>query len=139
MASSSITGATEAPRVHKGTDIDTLGPSDTSDSGSDVQGEQTMATSPDNPGEWGALTARHDSDTDSMGTGARGSAAGPDVEAGADIMPDRIVDASGVEIDADEVTDEDARNLGVLGIDGAAEAEAGTAAEDEAADPERAR
>ncbi|MEO5735597.1 MAG: hypothetical protein ABIN96_14070 [Rubrivivax sp.] len=131
MASSSITGVTRAPQRPEGTDIDALGPSDTSDSGSDVQGEQTMATSPANPGEWGATTSKHGSDSDSMGTGARGSAAGPDDDA-SDIRPDRIIRNPGIdgESDADApLGDEDARNLSVLGV------EDPTDGEDEDEDP----
>ena len=53
-----------------------LGPSDSSDSGSDVQGERPMATSPDNPAEWGGLPSQKGSDSDAMGTGERAGAAG---------------------------------------------------------------
>ncbi len=121
MASSSLTGTTRAPQHPKGTDIDSLGPSDTSDSGSDVQGEQTMATAPDNRGEWGATPSKHSSDSDSMGTGARGSATGPDDSAGADILPDRIVGVDGVEIDEldhdGDIAPTDARDLNKLGFE----------------------
>lgn len=131
--SSSITGATRAPQRPEGTDIDALGPSDSSDSGSDIQGEQTMATSPDNPGEWGATTTRHDGSSDSMGTGSRGSAAGPDVESGADILPDRIIGADGLD---EDLSDDDARNLSVLGVDDPLDAAADAEErENEDADP----
>lgn len=38
--------------------VDALGPSDSSDSGSDVQGERSMPTASDNPGEWGQSSPR---------------------------------------------------------------------------------
>ncbi len=98
MANSSILGGTLPPQQHSGTGIDRLGPSDSSDSGSDVQGELPMATSPDNPGEWGAVPAHQRSDSDAMGTGERGAAAGSETVDGADILPDRIVDEDGAEV-----------------------------------------
>jgi hypothetical protein len=56
--------------------IASLGPSDTSDSGSDVQGERGMVTAPDKPGEWGALPVDITTDGDAAGTGERGAASG---------------------------------------------------------------
>ncbi len=95
MASSSISGATaRSPAVPAGKDIDALGPSDSSDSGSDVQGERPMATDPDNPAELGAVTAESGTTTDSSGTGERASATGDDPLASADIRPDRIIERS---------------------------------------------
>ena len=81
-----------APAVPKGRDVDTLGPSDSSDSGSDVQGERPMATEPDNPAELGALPVESGTNTDASGTGERGSATGNDPIAGADIRPDQIIE-----------------------------------------------
>lgn len=91
MARSSILGGETPATTHTGSDVDMLGPSDTSDSGSDVQGERRMATEPDNAAEWGAVVAEHDSDSDSTGTGERASATGDGGRANADILPDRIV------------------------------------------------
>ncbi|CAN7457706.1 hypothetical protein LJR039_002965 [Pseudorhodoferax sp. LjRoot39] len=91
MARSSIMGGETPATRPSGNDIDLLGPSDTSDSGSDVQGERRMATAPDNAAEWGAVVADHDSDSDAAGTGERGAAVGDDGRANADILPDRIV------------------------------------------------
>ncbi len=91
MARSSIMGGDTAPTRTPGTDIDRLGPSDTSDSGSDVQGERPMATQPDNPAEWGAVTAEADTDSDAQGTGERASAAGDAVRDNADILPDGVI------------------------------------------------
>lgn len=128
MANSSILGGTPAPRQHAGADVDALGPSDSSDSGSDVQGELPMATSPDSPDEWGSLPSKKRSDSDSMGTGERGAAAGSEVESGADILPDHLVRGVGATQGSDEAAGGDAvRDLAVLGED--------DADEDEDADP----
>lgn len=91
MATSSILGGAPAPMKSKGKNADALGPSDSSDSGSDVCGERAMPTMPDNPGEWGAVTIAPDSDTDTAGTGERASAAGDGPRDAADVSPDRIV------------------------------------------------
>jgi len=99
MSNSSILGGTTAARQAAGKDVDLLGPSDTSDSGSDVQGERVMPTAPDNPGEWGAVVSDLRADTDAGGTGERAGAGGELVVDGADILPDRIV--SGTELGAD--------------------------------------
>lgn len=91
MARSSILGGEPPASRPRGSDMDMLGPSDTSDSGSDVQGERRMATAPDNAAEWGAVVADHDSDSDAAGTGERAAAAGDGGRANADILPDRIL------------------------------------------------
>jgi hypothetical protein len=95
MARSSIMGGDTPATRPEGTDVDLLGPSDTSDSGSDVQGERRMATEPDNPAEWGALVSEHGSDSDASGTGERAAAAGDGGRANADILPDRIITPGG--------------------------------------------
>ena len=99
MSNSSILGGTSAPLQADGKDVDLLGPSDTSDSGSDVQGERSMRTAPDNPGEWGAVVADGASDSDAGGTGERASADGDDPLDGADIMPDRVIDGLDADVD----------------------------------------
>jgi hypothetical protein len=102
MATSSIRGGERTPARPHGTDVDALGPSDSSDSGSDVQLQRRMPTAPDAPDELGAVTARRDSTTDASGTGERASAAGDAESAdGADIAP------RGVENLADDSGDED--------------------------------
>jgi hypothetical protein len=117
MATSSILGGEETARRASGRDIDSLGPSDSSDSGADVQGERTMPTDGDTPDELGATPAHRDSASDALGTGERGAASGADVREGADILPDRVIDrpdedaqaeidALGGEID-DEAEDEE--------------------------------
>jgi hypothetical protein len=116
MATSSILGGDAAARQADGKDVDRLGPSDSSDSGSDVQGASPMPTAPDNPGEWGAVVSDPDSDSDAGGTGERASADGTDAVDGADILPDRIVDDPGLagdpadrrrSVEAGELADEE--------------------------------
>jgi hypothetical protein len=53
MARSSISGADRAPTQAPGRDVEALGPSDSSDSGSDVQGELDLVSplDPDTPTE----------------------------------------------------------------------------------------
>lgn len=91
MARSSIMGGSTAPERASGTDADALGPSNSSDSGSDIQGAREMATAPDNEAEWGAIVAEGSSDSDADGTGERASAAGGSGRENGDILPDRIV------------------------------------------------
>lgn len=73
MAYSSIMGADNAPELPEGRDAKSLGPSDNSDSGSDTLG-----------------THEAHADSDSAGTGERGSVGADDDREGADILPDRI-------------------------------------------------
>ena len=80
MAKSSILGGEHAPVQSEGRGTDRLGPSDSSDSGSDAQGE----LGPD----------QMDSDTDRSGTGERASANPRDSGAGVDILPDHVDRAS---------------------------------------------
>jgi hypothetical protein len=111
MPNSSILGGEQAPTHAKGHDTDTLGPSDSSDSGSDVQGERAMPTEPDQPDEYGALPVQGGSDSDSLGTGERGSATGRDRFDNADILPDHIVrgpdasDAEFIDTEIEELAD----------------------------------
>jgi hypothetical protein len=100
MANSSILGGSAVPARPAGTGTDLLGPSDSSDSGSDVQGERALSTEADDGGQ-GALPAELDSDTDATGTGERGAATGREPRDGADILPDRVMRGS----DADEGED----------------------------------
>jgi len=107
MATSSSQGGERVPARPAGTDVDALGPSDSSDSGSDVRHERRMPTAPDTPDELGAVTARGDSTTDALGTGERASAAG-DAEgrSGGDIVPDRTDElASDIDVEADAQAD----------------------------------
>ncbi|VTU27057.1 hypothetical protein H6CHR_02720 [Variovorax sp. PBL-H6] len=101
MATSSILGGEHAPAEPRGTDVDSLGPSDTSDSGSDVQTDGSRRAVPDGSAE-GALPISHDSDSDSTGTGERASADTTASSDDADILPDRI---GTVPYDVGDVTD----------------------------------
>jgi len=126
MSNSSILGGERAAPRAIGRDVDALGPSDSSDSGSDVQGERTMPTGADNPGELGALPVNRDSDSDASGTGERGSATGDGRDDAADILPDQLVanpmwdtnaagrpfasdDVEAIADDADDVDEDDAQ------------------------------
>ncbi len=91
MASSNIVGGDRAAQRHSGRDVDTLGPSDSSDSGSDVQGAFEL----DVPGEMdvnaGARQPGLDSASTAAGTGERGAARiDEEAELGSDIAPDSV-------------------------------------------------
>lgn len=76
MATSSILGGERVPVQPAGTDVASLGPSDSTDSGSDTRGafdEDELA-----------------SDTDAEGTGERGALDGRGVRSDADILPDHV-------------------------------------------------
>ena len=77
MATSSLLGIDNGnlPATHSATGIDSLGPSDASDSGSDSAG---------------AYSAEPDSDTDRFGTGERGSVQADEATDAQDILPDHI-------------------------------------------------
>ena len=65
MSHSSILGGDRAPQQAPGRDADTLGPSDSSDSGSDVQGATRLKTEPEEGEETGGATpVVEDSDSD---------------------------------------------------------------------------
>jgi len=74
MAYSSIMGADQAPDQPSGRDAELLGPSDSSDSGSDAMG-----------------TTEVHADSDAAGTGERGSVTPGEGREGGDILPDRVV------------------------------------------------
>jgi hypothetical protein len=94
MAHSSILGADIARGHPSGRGSDMLGPSDSSDSGSDAVGTDEI----------------HE-DSDAAGTGARGAVTGADAREGGDILPDRVTrlpDDEGLpEADTQEFTDLD--------------------------------
>jgi hypothetical protein len=128
MATSSILGGERAPARPSGRDTDVLGPSDTSDSGRDVQGERGFDALDE--GEIGGDRADLASDSDASGTGERGAAVhDTDIVEGADIAPDRIEaidpdadDGSLEAVAADTLTD-DADSGGSRAGDGDAERE----------------
>ncbi len=108
MARSSILGGERAPQQARGRNAETLGPGDTSDSGSDIQGTTRLKTDAEEGQLGGATPIDVDSDSDSMGTGERKSAVPDGARDGADISPDRIArskDAldSAVAIDDDSI------------------------------------
>ncbi|TFW24038.1 hypothetical protein E4L96_06355 [Massilia arenosa] len=106
--------------VGRGHGTDALGPSDTSDSGSDLKGASGMAqqdvldlgsgTTSDIESSTARGTAgpdvgdaNLDSDTDAGGTGERAAVGrDADVEVGADIMPDQIIEVPDTDLDQDE-------------------------------------
>src|SRR5207245_10612398 len=92
IATSSIVGAGRAPSQSEGRDVEALGPSDSSDSGSDVQGELDLASPSDlDKTLFGTVQPGLESDSDSAGTGERGAAlADEEAREGNDILPDRI-------------------------------------------------
>lgn len=108
MGRSSILGADRAPTQAAGRDTDALGPSDTSDSGSDIQGEPFLYESSPEDERLGAARTDHSSDSDAAGTGERHSALpDEDVRDGADILPDRIGRFSGSGSDEDDLSLDD--------------------------------
>lgn len=88
MAYSSILGAETAPTHPEGRGSERLGPSDNSDSGSDTLG-----------------THEAHADSDSRGTGERGSVTPGEGREGGDILPDRIVNMRDGEVVPDEGDD----------------------------------
>jgi len=108
MSQSSILGGERAPQQSSGRDAETLGPSDTSDSGSDIQGATRMKTEPEEGFESGGATpVVEDSDTDAGGTGERAEAVPEGARDGADIGPDRIARSKDALDSAESITDND--------------------------------
>lgn len=92
MANSSILGGVRAAKYAPGNDVDALGPSDSSDSGSDVQGEHSVRGDGEHADLLGSLVVDTGTDSDSSGTGERGSATGRDRPDGADIATDHVIE-----------------------------------------------
>lgn len=124
MARSSILGGDEAPERSGSFDQAPLGPSDTSDSGSDVYGTPDMTAGGDMPLNDGPLdldrtsTTRGpvgaDSDSDSTGTGERlGAEPNSGIDEGGDIAPDRIVGDLDAGLTGDPVASGDLDDLAV--------------------------
>ena len=90
MSQSSFVGGGRAPQRAKGRGSDALGPSDTSDSGSDIQSASRLKTDTEEGELGGATPIDSGSDSDSMGTGERRSAVPGAGRDGADITPERI-------------------------------------------------
>jgi hypothetical protein len=110
MATSSILGGDWVPKRPGGTDVSSLGPSDSTDSGSDARG----AFDDD----------ELSSDTDAEGTGERSSVDPRNGRSDVDILPDHIERLSALDIDIEVETaavdeqalldDFDAIDLGTL-------------------------
>jgi hypothetical protein len=107
MSHSSILGGDRAPQQARGRDAETLGPSDTSDSGSDIQGATRLKTDAEEGELGGATPIDLDSDSDSMGTGERAEAVPEGARDGADIAPDRIARSKDALDSAESITGND--------------------------------
>ncbi len=107
MSRSSILGGDRAPQQARGRDAETLGPSDTSDSGSDIQGATRLKTDAEEGEMGGATPIDIDSDSDSMGTGERAEAVPEGARDGADIAPDRIARSKDALDSAESITGND--------------------------------
>ena len=131
MAQSPILGGDRAPMRPAGRDTDRLGPSDRSDSGSDVQNEHGFDAL--DPGEIGGESDRLDADSDAGGTGERAAAVhDSDRVEGADIAPDRI-ERVGSGGPAETLTRQDLETLAADDVEGDVDA----ADADDADDAER--
>jgi hypothetical protein len=107
MSHSSILGGDRAPQQAPGRDAESLGPSDTSDSGSDIRGAGRMNAADTQEGQFGATPVERESDTDSMGTGERAEAVPEGARDGADIAPDRIARSKDALDSAESITGND--------------------------------
>jgi hypothetical protein len=103
MGHSSLVGTDLAPRRPQGTDEDALGPSDLSDSGSDMQGADTLPAA--DPGEPVDLTLGRDQAVAPI----EGTSETRDDTEPADIGLDRIIDSPDSEELAADVGDEGQR------------------------------
>ena len=105
MATSPLLGGERAPTQAPGRDVESLGPSDRSDSGSDVQGELDLYPDSDLENHL-SITPGRGSDSDAGGTGERGAALPEsDVREGDDILPDQVTtlpDEAEAESDLDQ-------------------------------------
>ena len=104
MSQSSILGGNRAPQQARGRDDDLLGPSDTSDTGSDIQGATRLKTEPEEGELGGATPVLADSDTDAEGTGERAEAVPEGARDGAESITGND---DPIESLADESSDED--------------------------------
>ena len=108
MSHSSILGGDRAPQQAPGRDAETLGPSDSSDSGSDVHGATRMKTAPEEGEEaGGAMPVVEGSDTDAEGTGERAEAVPEGARDGAGTAPDRIARSKDALDSAESITGND--------------------------------
>jgi hypothetical protein len=120
MVKSNLLGGAELAAQRSGKNTDALGPSDNSDSGSDVQGVYG--------------DDERASDSDAAGTGERGSISSAAGQPGADILPDRIEGGEAASQDAPLF--DDASDVDNLAADDSDPAQ-GLAAEDPDSPPGR--
>lgn len=107
MATSSILGGERAGSQAEGRDMERFGPSDSSDSGSDVQGELDLVA-PEDPDQmvFGATQPGLRSTTDAAGTGERGSAlVDEEAREGSDLLPDQVQNLAGDDGPGGELTE----------------------------------
>ncbi|HEY9223479.1 MAG TPA: hypothetical protein VIP27_04920 [Variovorax sp.] len=102
MATSSVTGNHDSAADTADDSTRILGPSDSSDSGSDTLGQRADLAQPDDSLGGGALEPL-DGGSDTSGTGERANVEGDMAPDGADILPDRIIGPGGGAIDAAQV------------------------------------
>lgn len=102
MATSSAAGAPSTHPVQPDDDTRRLGPSDSSDSGSDTLGQRADLAPPEDS-LTGTTLEPLDGGSDSAGTGERADAEGDLPPDGADILPDRIIGPGGRRLDPAEV------------------------------------
>jgi len=101
MATSSVTGNHDSAAGSADDDTRILGPSDSSDSGSDTLGQRADLAQPDD--SLGGTLEPLDGGSDASGTGERAGVEGDAATDGADILPDRIIGPGGGRSDATEV------------------------------------
>lgn len=101
MATSSVTGNHDSAADDADDDTRMLGPSDSSDSGSDTLGQRADLAQPDD--SLGGTIEPLDGGSDASGTGERADVEGDTSVDGADILPDRIIGPGGRAMDAVEV------------------------------------
>ncbi|CAN5350911.1 hypothetical protein BH09PSE5_BH09PSE5_19310 [soil metagenome] len=122
MARSSISGGDDMQEQTGSFDQVSLGPSDTSDSGSDVAGSPDQTAGDEMPLNDGPLDldrtattrspAGAGSDTDSTGTGERlGAEPNSAVHDGSDISPDRIIGGADDELDGETLSLDDVGDI----------------------------
>ena len=143
MPHSPLVDTERAPAVPAGRDTQSLGPSDSSDSGADLAGVEGLDT--EDPGMpvdelldedrehpiGGGDPAEPGADSDAAGTGERASAGNDAGREGADLLPDRIIGGDD-EGDLDSI-DEDVAELAVDADDGTADDEDADAGDADAA------
>jgi hypothetical protein len=101
MATSSVTGNHDSAADTADDDTRILGPSDSSDSGSDSLGQRADLAQPDD--SLGGALEPLDGGSDASGTGERTDVEGTAAPDGTDILPDRIIGPGGSNIDAAQV------------------------------------